>query len=109
MPRQALRKPLLNSTLWMPTAEGGCTRASPSGRSALRRCCEAPCKSEGQASCVRLAAGFVLAARRRAIRAVDQNIVVAGGADQSIDRLAKLVVTSFRRMLGATLLAVHSH
>lgn len=40
-----------------------------------------------------LATGLVLAARRRAIRFVDENIVVARGADHAINRFAELFVS----------------
>jgi hypothetical protein len=55
------------------------------------------------------AAGIVLAARRRTIRAVDQNIVMTRGAHQAIDGFAELIVTHFGSVLGARLFTAHGH
>lgn len=67
----------------------------------------------GKGCCQRLrvclAAGFMLAAGCRTIRPVYQNIIMAGCADQAINRLAKLLMTSFSDVFGASLFAAHSH
>jgi hypothetical protein len=56
-----------------------------------------------------LPAGFVFAAGAGTVGAVNQNVIVAGGADQSVNRFAELVVPGRGRVLAARLLAAHSH
>ena len=54
---------------------------------------------------VGLAAGVVLAAGARAIRFIDQDVVVAAGADHAVDRFGELLVIRARLVFGAHLLA----
>jgi hypothetical protein len=54
---------------------------------------------------VGLAAGVVLAAGARAIRFVDEDVIVAAGADHAVDRLGELLVIRARLVFGARLLA----
>ncbi len=56
-----------------------------------------------------LAAGFVLAAIARVVRVVDQNVVVACGADDAVDRFAELLVSRCDGMFLASLLSANCH
>jgi len=51
----------------------------------------------------------VLAAAPRAIRLIDEDVVVAGGADYAVNCLVKLLVPASRGVLAAALLARHCH
>jgi len=50
----------------------------------------------------------VFAAGGRAIRFVDENVIVAGGADHSINRLVELLVAGLFGVFPACLLAAHA-
>lgn len=66
------------------------------------------CDPRGLGIC--LAAGFVLAAGRRAIRFINQNIVVASRADDAINSFRELFVSRrLRGVLSASLFAAHWH
>jgi hypothetical protein len=56
-----------------------------------------------------LAAGFVLAATARVVRVVDQNVVVACGADNAVYRFAELFVSRCGGMFLASLLSANRH
>jgi hypothetical protein len=56
-----------------------------------------------------LAAGLVLPAGSRAIGLVDQNIIVARGANHAVDRLAELFVGCASGVFLPGLLAAHRH
>jgi hypothetical protein len=56
-----------------------------------------------------LAAGFVLAAIARVVRVVDQNVVVARGADDAVYRFAELLVSRCGSMFLASLLSANCH
>ena len=60
-------------------------------------------------ACLRigLATAFVFAARLRAVRLVDQDVVVTAGADQTINRFGELVVAGLRRMFTPRLFTTH--
>ena len=58
---------------------------------------------------VGLAAGVVLAAGARAIGFVDEDVIVAGSADDSVDRFGKLFVAGGRRVVGTALFARNGH
>ena len=59
---------------------------------------------------VGLAADFVLAASRRAIGVINEDVVMAGGADDAIDGFGELVVAGIvGGMLAASESAVHGH
>ena len=60
-------------------------------------------------SSVSRAAGLVLAARWRAIRLINENVVVARGAHDAVNRLAELIVRSAAGMFGASLFACNGH
>ena len=51
----------------------------------------------------------MLAARRRTVRVIDKDVVVAGRADQAVDRFAELIVAGVRRMFVACVIAAHGH
>ena len=51
----------------------------------------------------------MLAARRRAVRLVDQDVVVARRAHDAVNRLAKLIVRSAAVVLGTRLFAADGH
>ena len=54
---------------------------------------------------ISLPACLMLAARRRAIGVIQENVVMASGTDDAIDCFAELVVAGFGRVFGARLLA----
>jgi hypothetical protein len=56
-----------------------------------------------------LAAGFVLAAIAWIVRVVDQNVVVACGADDAVYRFAELLVSRCGGMFPASLLSANCH
>jgi hypothetical protein len=56
-----------------------------------------------------LAAGLVLPAGSRAIGLVDQNIIVARGANHAVDRFAELFVGCASGVFLPGLLAAHRH
>src|SRR6266481_10042243 len=56
-----------------------------------------------------LAASFVLAATSRVVSVVDQNVVVACGADDAVYCLAELLVSRRGGMFLATLLSANCH
>ena len=56
-----------------------------------------------------LAAGFVLAAIARVVRVVDQNVVVACGADYAVYCFAELLVSCCGGMFLASLLSANCH
>ena len=58
---------------------------------------------------VGLAAGFVFAAGERTVCLVDENVIVAGGADQAVDGFRKLFVASRFGVIGAALFSRNSH
>lgn len=58
---------------------------------------------------VGLAAGFVFAAAARAIRLVDENVVVASRADDAVDGFVKLFVAGEGSVLSTALFAGNSH
>lgn len=60
---------------------------------------------------VGLAAGFMLAARGRIVRLVDQDVIVACSADHAVDRFGELVVTGshFFGVFGTRLRSADSH
>jgi hypothetical protein len=58
---------------------------------------------------VSLATGFVLAASARIIGVVDQNVIVACGADDSVYRLAKLLVCYSGGVFLASLFSTDRH
>src|SRR5579863_3744174 len=62
-----------------------------------------------QTSGIRLAAGFVFAASGRIVGLVDQDVVVAGGADHAVNRLAELLVARLGRVFLARLLPADRH
>jgi len=51
----------------------------------------------------------VLAARRRAVRVIDEDVIPARGADNAVNRLAKLLVAGVGRMLAARLGSAQCH
>ncbi|MGH7839492.1 MAG: hypothetical protein ACREQC_16930 [Candidatus Binataceae bacterium] len=58
---------------------------------------------------VGLAAGFVFAAGCRAIGLIDENVIVARGADHSINGFAELFVRSLCGVFGARFFPRHAH
>lgn len=58
---------------------------------------------------VGLAAGFVFAAGARTVRFIDKDVIVAGRADDAIDRFAELFVSCRYSVVGSTLFAADSH
>jgi hypothetical protein len=58
---------------------------------------------------IRLAAGFVLTATAWVVRVVDQNVVVARGADDTVYCLAELLVSGAGRMFFASLFSADRH
>jgi len=56
-----------------------------------------------------LAAGFVLAAARRAIGVVNKYVIVAGRADHTVNRLAELLMAHLGCVLAACLFPAHGH
>ena len=56
-----------------------------------------------------LAAGFVLAAIARVVRVVDQNVVVACGANDAIYRFAELLVAGAHGVFFPSLLSANCH
>jgi hypothetical protein len=56
-----------------------------------------------------LSAGFMLAAGGRTVSVIDQNVVVASGADHAINRFAELFMARFPCVLAARLLPAHGH
>jgi len=59
--------------------------------------------------CVSLAASLVLSARPRTIGLIDENVIVAGGADDAVDRFAELFVSCRCSVVGSTLFAADGH
>ena len=55
------------------------------------------------------AAGFVFAARRRVIRLINEDVIVARGAHHAVNRLAELIVRSAGGMFAACLFAADGH
>src|ERR1700733_11774112 len=55
------------------------------------------------------AAGFMLAARRRAVRLINQNVIVTRGANHAVNRLAELIVRSAPGVLATRLFAADGH
>lgn len=51
----------------------------------------------------------MIAARRRAIRVVNQNVIVASGANNAVDRLRELLVFGRKRVVGLRFVAIHRH
>src|SRR5215472_14815022 len=69
-----------------------------------------PSRSERAKLRVGGAAGFMLAARRRAIGLIDVNVIVARGANHTVNRLAELLVASeLCGVIGASLFAADGH
>ena len=58
---------------------------------------------------VGLAAGFVFAAGAGAIRFIDEDVIVAAGADYAVDRLGELFVRGSDFVFGASLFAGDWH
>jgi hypothetical protein len=58
---------------------------------------------------VGLATAFVVAAGRRAIRFVYEDVIVAGGADHAVDRFTELVVRRGCGVFGTRLFATDGH
>ena len=55
------------------------------------------------------AASLMLAARRRAVGLVNEDVIVARGADHAVDRFAELIVRCARGVFGACLFATDGH
>ena len=51
----------------------------------------------------------MLAARRGAIRVVNQNVVVAGGADHAVNSFRELFMFRRKRVIGFRFIASHRH
>ena len=51
----------------------------------------------------------MLAARRRAVRLINQNVIVARGANHAVNRLAELIVRSAPGVLATGLFAADGH
>ena len=69
-------------------------------------------RSRGKVSAelgVGLAAGFVFAAGARIVRVVDENVVVARGADHAVYCFVELLVSCTGGMFFAALFAAHCH
>ena len=58
---------------------------------------------------VGLAAGFVFAAGARAVGFIDEDVIVAAGADDAVDRLGELFVRGGGFVFGASLFAGDWH
>ena len=58
---------------------------------------------------VRRSAGFVFAARRRAIGLINQDVIVARGTHDAVNRLAELIVRSAAGVFAARLFAADGH
>jgi len=67
------------------------------------------CARCGRNLSVRSAARLVFAAGRRAIRLINQDVIVARRADHAVNRLAELIVRGARGVFAARLFAADGH